>query len=109
VQETVYELLTQQLELARIEEAKDIPVVSVIDSPSVPEKKFFPPRLLLTLALTTAITAIAALLILLQSAWAATEAANPAKALLSEMTTEIRAVLLSRGRSLHPLRRKAAQ
>src|SRR5579872_1064973 len=33
VQETVFELLTQQYEIARIQEAKDIPVVSVIDSP----------------------------------------------------------------------------
>ncbi len=45
VQEAVFELLTQQYEMARIEEAKDVPVVSVIDSPGIPEKKSFPPRL----------------------------------------------------------------
>jgi capsule polysaccharide export protein KpsE/RkpR len=47
IHETVYELLTQQYELARIQEAKEIPVVRVIDSPNSPEKKAFPPRLLL--------------------------------------------------------------
>lgn len=44
IQETVYELLTQQYELAKIEEAKEIPVVKVLDVADVPEKKSFPPR-----------------------------------------------------------------
>ena len=38
VQETLYELLTQQYEMARIEEAKDVPAVSVIDSPGLPKR-----------------------------------------------------------------------
>ncbi len=46
IQETVYELLTQQYELAKIEEAKEIPVVKVLDAPYLPEKKSFPPRLI---------------------------------------------------------------
>jgi capsule polysaccharide export protein KpsE/RkpR len=45
IQETVYELLTQQYEIAKIQEAKEIPVVKVVDAPDVPEKKSFPPRL----------------------------------------------------------------
>ena len=45
VQETVYELLTQQYELAKIQEAKEIPTVKVLDEAIVPEKKSFPPRL----------------------------------------------------------------
>lgn len=85
VQEAIYELLTQQFELARIEEAKDIPIVSIIDAPSVPEKKFFPPRLLLTLALTLFVTAATALLILARAAWTEMDAANPAKLLGSEI------------------------
>lgn len=51
IQEKLFELLTEQFEMARINEAKDIPVLSVIDSPGVPEKKSFPPRALMTLAL----------------------------------------------------------
>src|ERR1700691_1872647 len=69
VQETVYELLTQQYEMARIDEAKDVPVVSVIDSPGIPEKKSFPPRLLLTLGLTFFVFAAAAGLILIREKW----------------------------------------
>lgn len=52
VQENIFELLTQQYEIARIQEVKDIPVVSIIDAPGIPEKKSFPPRKLLTLILT---------------------------------------------------------
>jgi capsule polysaccharide export protein KpsE/RkpR len=52
VKETVYDLLTEQYELARIEEVKSIPSVRVIDPPSWPEKKSFPPRLLIMLVFT---------------------------------------------------------
>ena len=105
VQETVYELLTQQYELARIEEAKDIPVVSVIDAPSVPEKKSFPPRLLLTLILTLIVTTMAALLILVHAAWIEMDAENPAKVFGSE----ILGTVSQRSRRLLALRREAAQ
>jgi hypothetical protein len=47
IQETVYELLNQQYELARIQEAKEIPVVSVIDPANLPERKSSPHRLLI--------------------------------------------------------------
>jgi capsule polysaccharide export protein KpsE/RkpR len=43
IQETVYELLTQQYELAKVQEAKEIPSVKVLDAAVVPTKKSFPP------------------------------------------------------------------
>jgi capsule polysaccharide export protein KpsE/RkpR len=52
IQETVYELLNQQYELTRIQEAKEIPTIRVIDPPELPEKKSWPPRLLIILVLT---------------------------------------------------------
>jgi capsule polysaccharide export protein KpsE/RkpR len=52
IQETVYELLNQQYELARIQEAKEIPTVNVIDAANLPEKKSWPPRLVLIALLT---------------------------------------------------------
>ncbi len=52
IQETVYELLNQQYELARIQEAKEIPTVNVIDPANVPERKSFPPRTLIIVLLT---------------------------------------------------------
>ena len=51
IQETVYELLTQQYEMARIEEAKEVPTVNIIDPAEIPESKAFPPRVLLVTAM----------------------------------------------------------
>src|SRR6202167_134101 len=77
VQETVYELLTQQYEMARVEEAKDVPVVSVIDSPGIPEKKSFPPRMLLTLLLTTIVTGLACIFLLARNYWTNMNTCDP--------------------------------
>jgi len=49
-EESVYELLTRQYELARVEEAKEIPAVKVLDEPELPEWKSAPHRAMLTLA-----------------------------------------------------------
>jgi uncharacterized protein involved in exopolysaccharide biosynthesis len=85
VQETVYELLTQQYEMARIEEAKDIPVVAVIDPPQVPEKKSFPPRLWLTLLLTFLCFATTAAAILVRDRWSRVDVGDPRKKLAIEV------------------------
>ncbi len=47
VQEAVYDVLTQEYELAKVQEAKEIPIVKVVDPADIPEKKNFPPRLLI--------------------------------------------------------------
>jgi capsule polysaccharide export protein KpsE/RkpR len=90
VQETVYELLTQQYEMARVEEAKDVPVVSVIDTPGIPEKKSFPPRLLLTLALTFLVFAATAALILIRDYWSKVDNDDPGKMFASEVLLAVR-------------------
>jgi len=69
VKETVYDLLTEQYELARIEEVKSIPSVRVIDAPSWPEKKSFPPRIILILAFTTLSVFGAAMAMVMQDRW----------------------------------------
>lgn len=45
IQEIVFQTLTQQYELAKVQEAKETPSVKVLDSPDVPSKKSFPPRI----------------------------------------------------------------
>jgi uncharacterized protein involved in exopolysaccharide biosynthesis len=90
IQETVYELLTQQYEMARIEEAKDVPVVSVIDSPGVPEKKSFPPRLLLTLGLTFLSFIATATWILARDHWSKFDPSDPLKLLADEVLPVLR-------------------
>lgn len=49
IEETIYEMLRQQYEMAKIQEAKEIPMIKVLDEPDVPERKSFPPRLLIIL------------------------------------------------------------
>ena len=49
IQETVFEILTQQLEMAKIEEAKELPTIGVLDKPRVPETKSTPKRFLIIL------------------------------------------------------------
>jgi len=44
VQETIYEVLTQQYEQAKILEVKDTPTVEILDKASPPEKKSYPKR-----------------------------------------------------------------
>jgi len=63
VQETLFELLTQQYELARIKEAKDSPTIQVLDLATVPEKKSGPKR-----GLIVALATLSALV--LTSIWA---------------------------------------
>lgn len=85
VQETVYELLTQQYEIARIQEAKDIPVVNVIDAPGIPEKKSFPPRLLVALALTTFVVIMTAVLLLFNRQWESVSVTDSRRMLAAEV------------------------
>lgn len=90
VQETLFELLTQQYEMARIEEAKDVAAVSVIDAPGIAEKKSFPPRLWLTLLLTFLSFACASTLILVRNHWSTINISDPRKALAAEVLPVLR-------------------
>ena len=48
--ETLFELIAKQYESARLDEARDAPLIQVVDSALVPDKKSGPPRLLLMIA-----------------------------------------------------------
>jgi uncharacterized protein involved in exopolysaccharide biosynthesis len=50
VQETVYEVLTQEYNLAKVQEARDLPTIKVLDPADIPEIKSFPPRLLIAIS-----------------------------------------------------------
>jgi len=61
IQETVFEILTKEYELAKIEEAKELPTIKVLDQAKLPETKASPKRLIITLlgAIVAAILASA--------------------------------------------------
>ena len=90
IQETVFELLSQQYEMARLEEAKDTPVVAVIDQPLVAEKKSFPPRLLMMLLLTGFSVGATAFYIVLRSMWEHMGKGDPRKVLAQEIGDSVR-------------------
>ena len=92
IQETVFELLTQQYEIARIQEAKDIPAVNVIDSPGIPEKKSFPPRTILTLALTVGVLGIACIVVIALHYWNAIDSGDPRRVLAQEVFIAFRSL-----------------
>jgi len=85
IQEIVFETLTQQYELARVEEAKEIPTVKVLDAPDVPEKKSFPPRLLIILLGTALSFGLAVVCILGAAKWRELSPADPMKVLAGEI------------------------
>jgi capsule polysaccharide export protein KpsE/RkpR len=90
VQDAVYELLTQQYELARIEEAKDIPVVSVIDPPGIPEKKSFPHRLILALSITAFSFVCTSAILLMRHRWAMVDSTDPRKLFADNVLSTLR-------------------
>ena len=90
VQEAVFELLTQQYEIASIDEAKDTPAIKVIDPPGVPERKSFPPRLLLALLFSFLAFGSTSALILMREQWSNIDERDPRKILVSEVLPVLR-------------------
>jgi uncharacterized protein involved in exopolysaccharide biosynthesis len=90
IQATVYELLTQQYETAKVQEAKEIPSVKVLDVAVVPTKKSFPPRRLLTTLGTLLGLAVAMTWVVAKTRWDAVDASSPRKLFATEVLTTMR-------------------
>ena len=93
VEEAVYETLTQEYELAKVEEAKEIPSVRVLDSPNVPERKSFPPRTLITLLGGAMAFACGLTWLFAFRMWEQTDPADPAKRLAQEVIHTVKAAI----------------
>jgi capsule polysaccharide export protein KpsE/RkpR len=85
VEEAVYEALTQQYELAKVQEVRETPSVKVLDPPRVPERKTFPPRLEIMFLCTFLAFAGAVTLTLGKAHWEEIDAQNPGKVLAREV------------------------
>jgi len=84
IHETVYELLRQQYEVARIQEAREIPTAKVLDDAVVPEKRHPSPALVIELgALISALLACAG--VFLQYQWAGWDIDDPRRVLISTL------------------------
>jgi uncharacterized protein involved in exopolysaccharide biosynthesis len=93
IQATVFELLTQQYETAKVQEAKEIPSVKVLDTAIVPTKKAFPPRMLLTILGTLLGLGVAITWTIAKTHWDAVEPTNPRKVFATEVLTTVHANL----------------
>lgn len=92
VHETVFEMLTQQYELARIQEAKEIPTVKVLDAATVPEKRH--PRPLQILLFGTILSAaLACYGAILQEKWEKWDRRDPRRITLARAFSGVRSVL----------------
>jgi uncharacterized protein involved in exopolysaccharide biosynthesis len=69
-QETLFEFMTQQYEMARVDEAKQAQVIQVVDPALVPDRRSWPLRTVLTLLAFILGGIIASFWVILQSAYA---------------------------------------
>jgi uncharacterized protein involved in exopolysaccharide biosynthesis len=90
IQETVYELLTQQYELAKVQEAKEIPSVKVLDAAVVPTKKSFPPRIAFTAVGAALFFLGACVWIFVNRSYAAIDPQDPRKQLAEEVALTLK-------------------
>ena len=90
VQEAVFEALTQEHELAKVEEAKEIPSIKVLDPPNIPERKSFPPRLFIMLAGVFLSLIFGVVWVLGSTHWTRIDSQDPAKRLVQEIAATIK-------------------
>jgi uncharacterized protein involved in exopolysaccharide biosynthesis len=91
VDEAVYETLTKQFELAKVQEAKEIPSVKVLDQPDVPERKSFPPRTLIIIAGTACSVLLGAAWVFGTARWRQIDPHDPGMRFAQEVFGTVRA------------------
>jgi capsule polysaccharide export protein KpsE/RkpR len=103
IQEAVLEALTKEYEMAKVEEAKEIPTVRVLDAADIPDKKSFPPRLLIMVLGTIVGLAIATVWVFGNAVWQETEASDQRKVFAQEVfsTVSARIPFISNGSGNH--------
>lgn len=111
VEEVIFETLTQQFEIAKVQEAKEVPSVKVLDPAEIPEKKVFPPRTLLVFLGAFLGLALGVTWIVARDRWTNTDPQDPGKVLVLTMVQSVRPQLqyvVQRKNSLFELARKNA-
>jgi capsule polysaccharide export protein KpsE/RkpR len=93
VQEAVFENLTKEYEMAKVQEVKEIPVVKVLDYPNIPEKKSYPPRLLILFFGMTLSFAAATIWVFGKTTWDQADSSDPRKQLAQEVYTTVKGAI----------------
>jgi uncharacterized protein involved in exopolysaccharide biosynthesis len=90
IEEAVFETLTKQYELAKVQEAKEIPTVKVLDPPSYPERKASPTRWLIMLMGMLFSVAAGCAWIIGRAAWTETDSQDPRKILAQDVVAGLK-------------------
>jgi capsule polysaccharide export protein KpsE/RkpR len=85
IQEAVFEALTQQYELAKVQEAKETPAIKVLDPATLPERRSFPPRSGIAIFFGLLGLAAGAFWLVVRDRWEQTEASDPRKVFAQEV------------------------
>jgi capsule polysaccharide export protein KpsE/RkpR len=107
VEETVFETLTKQYEVAKVEEARETPSVKVLDPAEVPERRSSPHRTILVLAITTFVFIFLVAWVLLSARWQEIDPEDPAKALSIQIFETARSSIIRFVDRVSPKRSKA--
>jgi uncharacterized protein involved in exopolysaccharide biosynthesis len=91
IQEAVLETLTKEYELAKVQEAKEIPTVKVLDVANIPDKKSFPPRLSIMFFGTILAFAGAITWVFGSTKWRETDSKEPLKVFAQEVFSTVSA------------------
>src|SRR5260370_978216 len=91
IQEAVLETLTKEYEMAKVQEVKEIPTVKVLDVAYIPDKKSFPPRLLVIFLGTAFSFAVATAWIFGKTMWDETDARDARKVFAQEVFSTVAA------------------
>jgi uncharacterized protein involved in exopolysaccharide biosynthesis len=90
VQESVYEFLTQQYEMARIQEARELPTVRVVDPAMPPERKSGPYRSLIVISSVVCAFFLACFWVLGKHAWEELPTEDPRRVVAAEARKSLR-------------------
>jgi capsule polysaccharide export protein KpsE/RkpR len=97
VNEAIFETLTKQYELAKVEEAKELPSVKVLDAPEIPERRSSPPRLLIIIGGTLCSVVLAGVCIVGRARWEELDRGTPGMIFVNDVVGTILAKFPTKG------------
>ncbi|MFZ3262599.1 MAG: lipopolysaccharide biosynthesis protein [Terriglobales bacterium] len=85
IEEVVFEALTKEYETAKVEEVKETPTVKLLDDANLPERRSFPPRLMITILCGFATSLGTMAWVVARQRWERTDAGDPRKQFAQEV------------------------
>jgi uncharacterized protein involved in exopolysaccharide biosynthesis len=93
IQEAVYAFVTQQFEMAKIQEAKELPIVRVMDAGVAPEKRSSPIRSLIVVGCVSGALVLACFWVLGKYQWEQMPVDDPYRLLAADVAGEVKFAL----------------